>query len=91
VAKRTTATVEAETPPGESEKAPNPTPATHNPRADHVPPQMTGKDVMANFHHLNRIIRQRRLEALARKHPEVAALLRSKVKTPTAESPRIES
>lgn len=59
--------------------------------ADHKPPQFTGADLVAGFKNTMEVARRRRLESLARKHPEIAAMLKSKVKTPTSESPRMES
>jgi hypothetical protein len=49
--------------------------------ADHKPPVITAKDIMAGFkrHMVN--LGQRRLEVLARKYPDVAALLKNRKKT----------
>lgn len=77
-------------PEGEAEPQGKPESAK-NPAADHKPPAITGADLMAGFKNSMAVARQRRLQALARTHPEIAQLLKSKVKTPTAEAPRIES
>lgn len=42
---------------------------------DHRPPAIGAKEVMAGFEHSMEIVRARRLQELARKHPEVAKLM----------------
>lgn len=47
---------------------------------DHVPPRITGAMLMQSFPHDMQIARERRLTALARKHPEIKSAIQLSTK-----------
>jgi hypothetical protein len=50
---------------------------------DHRPPTIGAKQVMAGFESAMEIVRARRLQALARRYPEIAKLLEAPSKIPS--------